>query len=464
MNYRRRERAGRVKYFFLALAGMAVVAAAVWLVVTKLEGSPPVVTIGLESGFVPAKAGIPVTMYDEKSGIRKVYASIEQNGRELTLFNETYDKSSPEAGDPLYELGITLDIDVREKGLADGDAMLRVAAWDRSWRGWFTGNVALEEKKIVIDSVPPRISPLTRQHNLSQGGSGVVVYRLSEPCTVHGVQVGDNFFRGYSGYFGDEDVYLAFFALRHDQNRDTDIFLTAEDRAGNPGKTGFPHYIQNRVFPAENLNISDGFLRQVLPEFQAQRDFPDHKPPIEQFLYINEDLRRKNNEIVLSLHENSSNRKHWEGAFTALPNAARRAGFADHRTYMHNGEPVDMKYHMGVDLASLKHAPIPAGNSGRVIFAEWVGIYGDTVVIDHGFGLLSLYAHLSRIEVAPGDFVTKGDIIGNTGQTGLAGGDHLHFSVIVGNVFVNPYEWWDASWIENNISSRLEAAARQIGR
>ena len=153
---------------------------------------------------------------------------------------------------------------------------------------------------------------------------------------------------------------------------------------------------------------------------------------------------------------------YWDGGFIALPRAQRRAGFADHRTYMHNGNKIDEEVHLGVDLASLMHAPVPAANNGRTVFADWEGIYGNTVVIDHGFGLLSLYSHLSQISTRVGDLVSKGDIIGNTGMTGLAGGDHLHFSMIVGNVFVNPYEWWDAAWIRNNITSKLETVSELV--
>ena len=111
---------------------------------------------------------------------------------------------------------------------------------------------------------------------------------------------------------------------------------------------------------------------------------------------------------------------------------------------------------MGIDLASTANAPVKAANSGRVVLTELIGIFGNTVVIDHGFGLCSLYSHLNQISVNKGDMVKKGDDIGFTGVTGLAVGDHLHFSMIVHNVFVNPVEWWDDSWIKNNITSKID--------
>ena len=461
MNFKRRERKSKLKFMLFGIIGIAVIASVSWLVVTKFEGHAPVISVALDNEYIPAETQIPVSVHDEKSGIRRVFAAVIQDGREVTLVDRDYGQRGDDGG-AYHKVNVTLDIDVREKGLKDGEALLRVAAWDRSWRQRLSGNSAYAEKQIVIDSTPPRISALTRQHNISQGGSGLVIYRLSEPCEKHGVRVGDNFFQGYSGYFEDEHVYLAFFALRHDQGSDTDISLYARDRAGNQGQSGLHHYIQNRAFDSESLNISSNFLRQVLPEFQSEPGMPVDKDPIEQFLFINNELRMRNNAKLLSLHEDSDSIMHWEGGFTALPRAQRRAGFADYWTYVKNGEVIDRGVHMGVDLASLRHAPIPAANHGKVVFADWAGIYGDTVVIDHGFGLMSLYSHLSRIDVGVGDFVSMGDTLGNTGTTGLAGGDHLHFSVIVGNVFVNPYEWWDAQWIRNNVTGKLDSIAEKV--
>jgi murein DD-endopeptidase MepM/ murein hydrolase activator NlpD len=91
-----------------------------------------------------------------------------------------------------------------------------------------------------------------------------------------------------------------------------------------------------------------------------------------------------------------------------------------------------------------------------VVFGGNLGIYGSTVIVDHGLGLFSMYSHLSYIAVKPGDQVSKGDNIGRTGSTGLAGGDHLHFSMLVNDTFVNPVEWWDEKWIENNVMSKIE--------
>lgn len=113
---------------------------------------------------------------------------------------------------------------------------------------------------------------------------------------------------------------------------------------------------------------------------------------------------------------------------------------------------------MGYDLASVKRAPVEASNRGWVVLARFFGIYGNAVVIDHGYGLMTLYGHLSSIEVEPGQEVNRGQVIGRSGETGLAGGDHLHFTVLLQGQPVDPIEWFDAKWIRDRLVLKLGSA------
>jgi murein DD-endopeptidase MepM/ murein hydrolase activator NlpD len=78
------------------------------------------------------------------------------------------------------------------------------------------------------------------------------------------------------------------------------------------------------------------------------------------------------------------------------------------------------------------------------------------VILDHGLGLFTLYGHLSQIDVKVGDKIEQRQIMGKSGETGLAAGDHLHFGVYLDGVAVLPVEWWDAKWIADNITPKLE--------
>jgi murein DD-endopeptidase MepM/ murein hydrolase activator NlpD len=134
------------------------------------------------------------------------------------------------------------------------------------------------------------------------------------------------------------------------------------------------------------------------------------------------------------------------------------AAFADHRTYVYKGKEVDQQVHLGFDLAVTSRVPIVAANAGTVLNASWLGIYGNCVIVDHGMGVQSLYGHLSSFDVKVGDTVTKGQIVGRSGMTGLAGGDHLHFTMLVNGQMVNPVEWWDPHWIDDRVQRKLGEA------
>ena len=134
------------------------------------------------------------------------------------------------------------------------------------------------------------------------------------------------------------------------------------------------------------------------------------------------------------------------------------AHFADRRSYVYRGKGVDQQDHLGLDMAGLARAPVPAANDGVVVLAKFFGIYGNAVVVDHGYGLMSLYGHLSAIDVKEGQSVTRGQILGRTGDTGLAGGDHLHFAILLQGLPVSPIEWWDAHWLNDRIARKLGPA------
>jgi murein DD-endopeptidase MepM/ murein hydrolase activator NlpD len=147
---------------------------------------------------------------------------------------------------------------------------------------------------------------------------------------------------------------------------------------------------------------------------------------------------------------------YWRGiVFHPFTNNAVESAFADQRTYVYNGKDVDQQTHLGFDLASFTGVPIVAANRGKVVYADELGIYGNCVIVDHGMGVQSLYGHLSSISVKAGEMVEKEKELGKSGMTGLAGGDHLHFTMLVNGQMVNPVEWWDAHWIQDRILRKL---------
>lgn len=443
----------------LILAGVLFVALVVFLV-QRLEGRLPTIVLEMESPALGASQTLTLQVADAKSGVRNVWAGVIKDGREFVLVDKTYPSGGIFSGGAVHAETLQIPFAPREKEITDGPATLRLVVRDYSWRRWGKGNIQVEELAVIIDTRPPGVEVLSRQHYMSQGGVGLVIYRLSEECPASGVMVGDHFYPGQAGHFDDAGIHMALFAVDHRQGPETPIHVTATDFAGNEGRAGIPFRINTRRFKRDTIAISDGFLDRIMPAFFNQVDAGPGATNFDVFLKVNSDLRVANDEALRRVTARSDKRKHWQGEFLQLPASANRAGFADHRTYTYMGKVIDEQVHLGIDLASLAQAPIPAANAGRVVFADFLGIYGNTVVIDHGMGLFSMYAHLSHIGVETGRMVAKGETIGNTGQTGLAAGDHLHFSMLVHQTFVNPMEWWDAQWIENNITAKIDAVRR----
>jgi murein DD-endopeptidase MepM/ murein hydrolase activator NlpD len=116
--------------------------------------------------------------------------------------------------------------------------------------------------------------------------------------------------------------------------------------------------------------------------------------------------------------------------------------FGDLRSY--NGGPVS-GHHSGTDLGADLSTPVVATNSGRVVMARQLRVHGNMVIIDHGGGVYSVYAHLSSFAAAEGQVVSAGDIIGYVGNTGLSTGAHLHWEMSVGGVLVDPMKFSDGS-------------------
>jgi len=321
---------------------------------------------------------------------------------------------------------------------------------------------------IVARFEPPRLSVVSSLHYVNLGGAEVIVYRVTPPDAESGVRVADLRFPGYpasaAGVEGaDESLRVSTFALLHDQELNSPMRLYARDEAGNEAEIDFDHRVFPRRFRRSRIPLSDRFLSQVVPEIVERSEelrrvaMPPDAGLLEQYLAINGGLRQLNRDRLLGLAAETAETKLWSEPFRQLGNSQVESGFADYRTYVYDGRDVDQQVHLGFDLAATANVPIASANAGRVIFADYFGIYGNCVIVDHGLGLQSLYAHLSSLDVQVGDAVTAETVLGRSGTTGLAGGDHLHFAMLLHGRPVTPMEWWDPNWIEDRINRKLRA-------
>jgi murein DD-endopeptidase MepM/ murein hydrolase activator NlpD len=243
----------------------------------------------------------------------------------------------------------------------------------------------------------------------------------------------------------------------YDQDVNAPMHVFARDEAGNIAEAGFDHKTFPKKFKSSKIELSDALLDRVVPAILAgTTEIKPEGSTLDKFLVINGELRRKNAATIASMAPKTAPDMLWGGAvFHPFTNNKVESAFADFRTYLYQGREVDKQVHLGFDLASFANSPVLAANRGKVLYADNLGIYGNCVIIDHGLGVQSLYAHLSSIGVKAGDMVEKEQTLGRTGTTGIAGGDHLHFTMLVGGHMVNPIEWWDAHWIQDRILRKL---------
>ncbi len=339
------------------------------------------------------------------------------------------------------------------EGLAEGEATLRLSAGRAPT--WFRRPApAVLEVEVPVHFRPPSLDLGPVPVSVRQSGSGVVVYRVGPSATRSGVTTGESFFPGYPVPGGGPQDRFALFAAPYDDGDPSRIRLVVADDLGNEVRSAFITTYTAKPLKRSEIRLNDAFLDKVVGEITSRTPGIAAGPPLETYLRINGELRAANAAELRKLAEKSALEFTWNKLFRQQPNSQLMDDFAARRTYVYDGQQVDTQDHLGFDLASVKRAPIVAANRGRVIMASYFGIYGNTVVLDHGYGLLSLYAHLSSIDVQDGQMVEQGGTLGRSGESGLAGGDHLHFSILVGGEPVDPLEWFDAKWI----SSRLGEA------
>jgi murein DD-endopeptidase MepM/ murein hydrolase activator NlpD len=453
-----------MKYLVSLLLILALAAGGAYVVAGRMDG--PAIEITKPERFVGTSTDLEILVRTPAAELAALTMVFEQNGKQFPLY------ALGDEGATVQEeadgVRITKTIDKKAvPELQSGPARILITASRPVMRGIRTvDNTVTRDLQVRLER--PRVSVLSTHHFINHGGAEAVVYRATPADVVSGVVVGDLEYPGYplSGVnipgvsSNDPAVRVAFFALRHDQDLNTRIRLFARDEAGNTTNSDFEYRVFPKQFKRSRIEVGEQLLNQVVPAIlEGTDEIQPEGEPIDKFVAVNSELREKNNAKIASMAAQTAPEMLWGGtAFHPFTNTGVQSAFADYRTYVYKGKEVDHQVHLGFDLASYATTPIVAGNRGKVLFADELGIYGNTVIIDHGMGVQSLYAHLSSIDVKVGDMVEKEQQIGRSGRTGMALGDHLHFTMLVNGSMVNPVEWWDAHWIEDRILRKLRAA------
>jgi murein DD-endopeptidase MepM/ murein hydrolase activator NlpD len=422
----------------------------------KFEWSRPTATLRQPLQFLGKHAEIALDVADWGTGLASLDVSIDAAGTRYQILSESYPAASWR-GSGIHEKSFTLAVSPRDAKIPEGPATLTVSARDGSWLNYLVSRPPTLAQPIQIDYSPPSLEVLTTQHYMRLGGSDMVVYKTSKDAVRSGVVVDQYFFPGAKGLLPDPDVAVAIFAVPQDLTTSARPKVVADDEAGNRREVDFFVSIKPRKFAERTLDVDDDFLKRKVPELIEINHLAATDDLLAGYLTINRDLRKQSEETIRRVCSNSEPKLLWSEAFLRQPDSAPLSSFADRRTYKHDGAVIDSQTHLGFDLASLRQSPVAAENNGKVVFADNLGIYGNVVILDHGLGLFSLYGHLSSIGVAVGQSVQRGDSLGRTGETGLAAGDHLHFSIMVDGIHVDPVEWWDPKWVADHVTEKLKS-------
>ncbi len=398
---------------------------------------------------VGSKTEINFKVIDTKPGLKKVSIYLVQGNKTIKILEDT---NFPI---PLREKEYQISIKGRALGLKDGNAKLIFIAEDSSY---------IQNKKelqfdVIVDYTPPKIRLIARPPDVRNGGAGFILFKaLSKDVDSAEVKVGNLWFKCFDNILPNPDVYGCTFAYPYYWKDKKPIVLYVKDKAGNT-TTQFIKYRFIRInYKRSVINLSDEFIEtKVRPLSDKEID-----DPVLLFKYVNVDIRKKNEETIHRITKQFSiNRPLFTGRFMQLKGSVKLGDFADYRKYKYRGHIIEGAdaVHKGMDFASVRNAPVQAAENGKVVFTGFLGIYGNSVIIEHGMGIFTLYSHLAEFNVKKGDFVKKGQEIALTDTTGLAMGDHLHFGVLVQGMEVNPLEWIDRTWLKTrftNIYNRLK--------
>jgi murein DD-endopeptidase MepM/ murein hydrolase activator NlpD len=435
-----------VKTIFAILVLLTAVSLAllVMLSLTPVLDMPPAVNA------LGARTPISVHVH-APHGLRSASAYVEQNGTRY----KAWETSQPsrrifwQRHIPDSTLQFVTGAQVIPQ-LKEGKATLIVEAVSNDFRG----STARVERDVVVVLRPPTLSVDSDQHYLYLGMADLVTFNVSGASTDSGVRVGDQKFRSWPLPGGKPGLF-ALFAFPWNTPPGTEPLVYATNAAGNQ-VTGqmvirFPKKEQP-VYRTRDLEVDDHFLQKVINEL----DPTGTGDPIVRFLKVNGEMRRSNNQTLHDLRLKTEGRFLWSEPFRQQRNSKVEAHFADVRNYTYQGKKIDQQVHLGYDLSITQHIGVEASNDGKVVYAAPLGIYGNCVVVDHGYGLQTIYGHMSEIAVHEGDVVKRGQVMGKSGMTGMAGGDHIHFSMQLDGVQIDPKEWWDSHWIKDHIAKRVD--------
>ena len=434
-----------MRTFLVVLILLCVLAA----IVLFAFSATPVITLPASLSALGKATSVSVHV-SAPHGVRSAGAWVEQNGNRYPVWGVTQPSRRIFWPRGVADSEWTFSAGTQAvPQLKDGKAQLIVEATSNDFRR----TTASASRDVTVVTQPAVVTADQDQHYLYLGMADLVTFNLSGYWTEAGVRVGDENFRSWPMPEG-KPGYFSLFAFAWNMPPQTVPVVYATNPGGNEATAHFVFQFPRNEQPkyrVRDLPIDDRFMEKVVNELDANGSGDLET----RFVKINSEMRKANNKTLSDLRLKTEARFLWSQPFQQQPNTKVEANFADVRNYIYHGKKIDQQVHLGYDLSSTQHVDVLAANDGKVVYAAPLGIYGNCIVLDHGYGLQSIYGHLSQIAVHEGDMVKRGQSMGKSGMTGMAGGDHIHFSMQLEGVQIDPKEWWDAHWIQDHIAKRV---------
>ncbi|RDU69959.1 M23 family peptidase [Helicobacter cholecystus] len=445
---------------FLIVLFLVVIGALVYFASQSeiFEKKSPEIIIENAGNFWNPKTQTQIILKDSSSiKSYSILATLESGEKVLDIQEVVLDKPK--------ELKILLPIPQRK--LPEGAKIsYEISATDWSNSNFFSGNTTLKRMDFTIDTLAPKVEVIASSFSISYGGSALIIFKalednLKKLVVSNGVDEFIPFPYLKKGYYA---VLMAWPV----KNKSFTPTIIAQDHANNQTRYQIAIVKKLRGYRDSTIRLQDKNFGKVDELVQMLVPNMTFESQGEKFRYLNEMIREKDEKAIYDASCNFQTQfiSHpiiFE-RFYPLKGAQVVGSFGDSRHYYYKDKNISNSYHLGLDIASVANAPIIVSNAGKIVLEQKLGIYGNTVVIYHNLGLASLYSHISNFKKSLGDQVTDGDVIAETGSTGWAFGDHLHFSILIQGQFVRIAEWMDGKWIKNNITSVFQKGEKLILR
>ena len=442
----------------MTIAFIAIIAGVVYLYNSAMfEREKPTIVIE-NSDYWNLRAPLVVSINDN-SGLLAYKVTLKSGDESFVLADEQF--ALPQSVQKLE-----LKTPKRAYALKNKEVTVTVEARDGSKWNFMSGNSATASRVLQVDKKRPYLSTIASSYRIIKGGSAVVIFK-AEDDNMEEFYVETNFGKRFKAQpFYKEGYYVTLIAwpVTEDTFRAT---IIAKDSAGNVAKSSVPVIPYNKKYKVSHIKLSDRFLNGKVSELAYAYGVDDDADLIERFKFVNEDMRKSNEDVIHDLTSKVSDkmvRNFPINKMYPLKNGQVVAQFGDHRIYSYKGTEISEAYHLGLDLASNAMSPIKTQNPAIVTFAEENGIYGNMPVLYHGMGLYTIYGHCSTMMVKEGDSLRSNETIAKTGRSGYAMGDHLHFGVLVQGIEVRPQEWMDQDWIRKSITDPMREARKLINQ